>query len=42
MICTIMPSEEISKNLMPSPLPGAPNVEEEISGRVAECTRPKS
>jgi hypothetical protein len=25
-----------------SPLPGAPNVREEISGRVAECTRPKS
>jgi hypothetical protein len=24
------------------PLPGAPNVGEEISGRVAECTRPKS
>jgi hypothetical protein len=31
-----------SENLMPSPLPGAPNVGEEISGRVAECTRPKS
>jgi hypothetical protein len=29
-ICTIMPSEETSKNLMPSPLPGAPNVGEEI------------
>jgi hypothetical protein len=42
MICTIMLSEETSKNLMPSPLPGAPNVGEEISGRVAECTRPKS
>jgi hypothetical protein len=24
------------------PLPGAPNVGEEISGRVAECTHPKS
>jgi hypothetical protein len=24
------------------PLPGAPNVREEISGRVAECTSPKS
>jgi hypothetical protein len=24
------------------PLPGAPNVGEEISGRVAECTSPKS
>jgi hypothetical protein len=41
-IRTIMLSEETSKNLKPSPLPGAPNVEEEISGRVAECTRPKS
>jgi hypothetical protein len=41
-ICTIMLSEKTSKNLMPSPLPGAPNVGEEISGRVAECTRPKS
>jgi hypothetical protein len=30
MICTIMPSEETSKNLMPSPLPGAPNVGEGI------------
>jgi hypothetical protein len=29
-ICTIMPSEETSKNLMPSPLPGAPNVGEGI------------
>jgi hypothetical protein len=42
MICTIMLSGETSKNLKPSPLPGAPNVIEEISGRVAECTRPKS
>jgi hypothetical protein len=41
-ICTIMPSEKTSKNLKPSPLPGGPNVGEEISGRVAECTRPKS
>jgi hypothetical protein len=24
------------------PLPGVPNVGEKISGRVAECTRPKS
>jgi hypothetical protein len=30
------------KNLEPRPLPGAPNVREKISGRVAECTRPKS
>jgi hypothetical protein len=29
-ICTIMLSEKASKNLKPSPLPGAPNVEEEI------------
>jgi hypothetical protein len=42
MIHTIMPSEETSKNLMPSPLPGVPNVGEEISGLVAKCTRPKS
>jgi hypothetical protein len=35
-------SKETSKNLIPSPLPGAPNVGGEISGRVAECTRPKS
>jgi hypothetical protein len=35
-------SKETSKNLKPSPLPGTPNVGEEISGRVAECTRPKS
>jgi hypothetical protein len=41
-ICTIMLSKKTSKNLKPSPLPGAPNVGEEISGRVAECTRPKS
>jgi hypothetical protein len=30
MICTIMLSEETSKNLMPRPLPGAPNAGEEI------------
>jgi hypothetical protein len=41
-ICTIILSEKTSKNLKPRPLPGAPNVGEEISGRVAECTRPKS
>jgi hypothetical protein len=35
-------SKESSKNLMPRPLPGAPNVGEEISAWVAECTRPKS
>jgi hypothetical protein len=33
---------ETSKNLKPRPLPGAPNVGEEISDRVTECTRPKS
>jgi hypothetical protein len=37
-----MPSKKTSKNLKPSPLPGVPNVGEEISGRVAEFTRPKS
>jgi hypothetical protein len=42
MICTIMLSEKTSKNLKPSSLPGAPNVGEEISGWVAECTRPIS
>jgi hypothetical protein len=41
-ICTIMLSKKTSKNLKPSPLPSAPTVGEEISGRVAECTRPKS
>jgi hypothetical protein len=35
-------SKETSKNLMPRPLPGVTNVGEQISGRVAECTRPKS
>jgi hypothetical protein len=35
-------ARKTSKNLMPSPLPGAPNVGEEISGQVVECTRPKS
>jgi hypothetical protein len=41
-IWTMVPSRKIRKNLKPSPLPGAPNVGEEISGQVAECTRPKS
>jgi hypothetical protein len=36
-----MMSKKTSKNLKLSPLPGAPNVGEKISGRVAECTRPK-
>jgi hypothetical protein len=31
MICTIMLSEKTSKNLMPSPLPGSPNVGEGTS-----------
>jgi hypothetical protein len=35
-------SKITSKNLKPSPLPGMPNVGEEIFDRVAECTRPKS
>jgi hypothetical protein len=34
--------KESSENLMPRTLPGVPNVREWISGRVAECTRPKS
>jgi hypothetical protein len=37
-----MPNKNTGKYLKPRPLPGAPNVGEEISGRVAECTRPKS
>jgi hypothetical protein len=40
-IWTMVSSRKTSKNLKPSPLPGAPNVGEEISGRVVECTRPK-
>jgi hypothetical protein len=42
MICTIMLSEETSKNLMPSPYLARQMSEREFSGRVAECTRPKS
>jgi hypothetical protein len=42
MIYTIMLGQGIKQNLMPRPLPGMPNVGEQISGRVAECTRPKS
>jgi hypothetical protein len=42
MIRTIMLSEKTSKNSKPSPLPGAPNVGEEISSWVAECTRPNT
>jgi hypothetical protein len=33
---------ENKQKLEACPLPGTPNVGEEISGRVAECTRPKS
>jgi hypothetical protein len=39
---TMASSKRTSKNLKPSSLPGAPNVGEEFSGRVAECTRSKS
>jgi hypothetical protein len=39
-ICTIMLSEKTSKNLMPSPYLARQMSEREISGRVAECTRP--
>jgi hypothetical protein len=41
-ICTIMPSKETSKNLMPSPYLARQMSEREFSGRVVECTRPKS
>jgi hypothetical protein len=41
-IWTMAPSRKTSKNLKPRPLLSAPNVGEEFSGRVAECTRPKS
>jgi hypothetical protein len=40
-IWTIVSSRKTSENLMPKPLPGAPNVGGKNStGRVAECTRP--
>jgi hypothetical protein len=41
-ICTIMLSEDASKNLMPSPYLACQMSEREFSDRVAECTRPKS
>jgi hypothetical protein len=44
MIHTIMLSEKTSKNLKPSPLPGAPNVREEIFSagwRIAPALNPK-
>jgi hypothetical protein len=44
MIRTIMLSEETSKNFKPSPLPGAPNVGEEISParwQIAPALNPK-
>jgi hypothetical protein len=41
-ICTIMLSEKTSKNLMPSPYLACQMSEREFSGRVAECTHPKS
>jgi hypothetical protein len=44
MIRTIMPSEKTSKNSKPRPLPGAPNVGEEISPagwRIAPALNPK-
>jgi hypothetical protein len=44
MIRTIMLSEKTSKNLKPSPLPGAPNVGEEISPagwRIAPALNPE-
>jgi hypothetical protein len=42
MICTIMLSEDASKNLKPSPYLARQMSEREFSGGVAECTRPKS
>jgi hypothetical protein len=42
MICTIMLSEKTSKNLKPSPYLVRQMSERKFSGRVAECTRPKS
>jgi hypothetical protein len=39
---TMVSSRKTSKNLMPSPLPGAPNVGEESLRRVTEHTRHKS
>jgi hypothetical protein len=41
-ICTIMLSKDASKNLMPSPYLARQMLEREFSGRVVECTRPKS
>jgi hypothetical protein len=41
-ICTIMLSEKTSKNLMPSPYLARQMSEREFSGRVADCTHPKS
>jgi hypothetical protein len=41
-ICTIMLSEETSKNLKPSPYLARQMSERKFSDRVAECTRPKS
>ena len=41
-ICTIMLSEKTSKNIMPAPYLARQMSEREFSGRVAECTRPKS
>jgi hypothetical protein len=39
-ICTIMLSEETSKNLLPRPYLAHQISEREISGLVEECTRP--
>jgi hypothetical protein len=41
-IYTIMLEQGDKQKPNAYPLPGAPNVGEQISGRVAECTRPKS
>jgi hypothetical protein len=41
-ICTIILSEKTSKNSMPSPYLARQMSERKFSGRVAECTHPKS
>jgi hypothetical protein len=41
-ICTIMLSKKTSKNLKPSPYLARQMSKRKFSGRVAECTRPKS
>jgi hypothetical protein len=42
MICTIILSKKTSKNLKPNPYLARQISERKFSGRVVECTRPKS